>query len=118
MSVAWSFLHVGQSMVANVLHLPTGAKAAARTVGNRVIGWGAALSISMALCTFVMHERLSSMFVSDRGVLEVVGSAVLPATVMLSLSWNNAVEGCLLGECGCSFVWTALVVKSIKHINA
>lgn len=42
-------------------------------------------------------DLLSSAFTHDVPVRTLVGGAALPATVMLSLGWNNALEGCLLG---------------------
>jgi hypothetical protein len=44
------------------------------------------------------RHLLSGLFTADAAVRQLVGGAVLPATVMLSLAWNNALEGCLLGE--------------------
>lgn len=97
MSVAWSFLHVGQSMVANVFHSTEGPKAA-RKLAQRIIFWGAFLSINLAILTFGFRRQLPRFFTHDQGVLTIVHSAVLPAALMLGLSWNNALEGCLLGE--------------------
>jgi hypothetical protein len=45
------------------------------------------------------RQLLSGLFTADAAVRQLVGGAVLPATVMLGLAWNNALEGCLLGEC-------------------
>jgi hypothetical protein len=44
------------------------------------------------------RHLLSGLFTRDAAVRQLVGGAVLPATVMLGLAWNNALEGCLLGE--------------------
>lgn len=100
MSVAWSFLHVGQSMVANLYHTPAGVKAA-RKLALRIVRWAATLTGGLALATWALQHRLSRIFVSDKEVLALVGSAAVPATLMLGISWNNALEGCLLGE----WVW-------------
>eukprot|EP00877_Chromochloris_zofingiensis_P010786 jgi/Chrzof1/5961/Cz16g21310.t1 len=103
MSVAWSFLHVGQSMVANVFHSTEGPKAA-RKLAQRIIFWGAFLSINLAILTFGFRRQLPRFFTHDQGVLTIVHSAVLPAALMLGLSWNNALEGCLLGADDSAYV--------------
>ena len=85
-------------MVANVYHspLPLGPKAA-RRLASRIISWSAFLCTSLAALTWVFQERLSHLFVKEADVLQLVGSAAVPATLMLSIAWNNALEGCLLG---------------------
>jgi MATE family multidrug resistance protein len=103
LNVAWAFLNVGQSMVANVFHLPNGTKMA-RKVADRIIAWGIAAGVVMAATTWSLRAVLPGLFVQDVGVLALVASAVLPACVMLALSFNNALEGCLIGAGDSLFV--------------
>jgi hypothetical protein len=58
MSFAWSFLHVGQSMTANVFHASPasgGGPKAARRLATRIVGWAAASCMLLALATY--HNR-------------------------------------------------------------
>jgi hypothetical protein len=58
MSFAWSFLHVGQSMTANVFHAAPasgGGPKAARRLAQRIVGWSAGSCIMLALATY--HNR-------------------------------------------------------------
>jgi Na+-driven multidrug efflux pump len=98
MSFAWSFLHIGQSMTANLFHssAPGAGPKAARVLSSRIIAWGVASSTTLALGTYACRHALPSIFTSDPEVTEVVLSAALPAAAMLSLACNSALEGCLL----------------------
>lgn len=49
-------------------------------------------------CLSLPRQLLSGLFTRDAAVRQLVGGAVAPATIMLGLAWNNALEGCLLGE--------------------
>jgi hypothetical protein len=57
MSIAWSFLHVGQSMTANLFHstAPGGGPAAARLLSQRIVSWAAASCLLLALGTFAFR---------------------------------------------------------------
>ncbi|CAG9467636.1 unnamed protein product [Pedinophyceae sp. YPF-701] len=98
LNVTWAFLSVGQTMVANVYGSETGGAVPARKVANRVIFWGAMTSFVLAVFTFAMKDILPRIFIQDEGVFQIVQSAMLPACAMLAFSWNNALEGCLLGS--------------------
>jgi hypothetical protein len=100
LSVAWSFLHVGQAMVAAAYHAPSsagGGKFAARKVGGAVIRWGVAWSLGAAALTFLLRHTLPTLFAHDEGLLSLVQKALPPAALMLALAFNSAVEGALLG---------------------
>jgi Na+-driven multidrug efflux pump len=90
-------------MVANVANVPGGRKLA-RGLADRIITWGVASAAAMAAGTWALRGVLPGLFVSDAGVLALVGSAVPPACCMLALSWNNALEGCLIGAGDSMFV--------------
>ncbi|WIA21753.1 hypothetical protein OEZ85_000915 [Tetradesmus obliquus] len=100
MSFAWSFLHVGQSMTANVFHAAPaagGGPRAARRLATRIVRWAAVSCAVLAMLTYHNRQLLSGLFTGDAAVRQLVGGAVAPATIMLGLAWNNALEGCLLG---------------------
>jgi Na+-driven multidrug efflux pump len=90
-------------MVANVYNMPGGHKAA-RRLSDRIIQWGIAAAAAMAVATWSLRGVLPGLFIRDAGVLALVASAVLPACCMLALSWNNALEGCLIGAGDSMFV--------------
>jgi len=96
LNVTWAFLSVGQTMTANVYGGKGGAKAA-RVVANRVVFWGAATSAILGIVTWSLRDFLPLVFVQDPAVLAILRTAMLPACAMLAFSWNNALEGCLLG---------------------
>lgn len=57
MSFAWSFLHVGQSMTANLFHsisAVSGPKAA-RRLSERIVGWAFCSCILLACGTFTFR---------------------------------------------------------------
>lgn len=100
MSFAWSFLHVGQSMTANVFHAAPaagGGPRAARRLATRIVRWAAVSCAVLAMLTYHNRQLLCGLFTGDAAVRQLVGGAVAPATIMLGLAWNNALEGCLLG---------------------
>lgn len=58
MSFAWSFLHVGQSMTANVFHAAPaagGGPRAARRLATRIVRWAAVSCAVLAMLTY--HNR-------------------------------------------------------------
>jgi hypothetical protein len=62
MSFAWSFLHVGQSMTANVFHASAasgGGPKAARRLAKRIVGWAAGSCVMLALLTY--HNRCAGL---------------------------------------------------------
>jgi len=95
LNVTWAFLSVGQTMTANVY----GSQGAgpARNVANRVIFWGATVSAILGVVTWATRYVVPRLFIADPTVMGVLQTAMLPACVMLAFSWNNALEGCLLG---------------------
>jgi hypothetical protein len=54
MSFAWSFLHVGQSMTANLFHSTSAVSGpkAARRLSERIVGWAMCSCIFLACGTF------------------------------------------------------------------
>jgi hypothetical protein len=65
MSFAWSFLHVGQSMTANVFHASAaagGGPRAARRLARRIVGWAAASCMLLALATY--HNRCTGCWLA------------------------------------------------------
>lgn len=57
MSFAWSFLHVGQSMTANLFHstAPGGGPQAARLLSQRIISWALTSCVMLACGTYMMR---------------------------------------------------------------
>jgi Na+-driven multidrug efflux pump len=107
LSVSWSFMHVGQAMVAAALHAPRssgGGKLAARRVSGAVVKWGVAWSVGAAASTFACRRALPALFARDAALLALLSPALLPAALMLSLAFNAALEGVLLGADDASYV--------------
>jgi hypothetical protein len=57
MSFAWSFLHVGQSMTANLFHSTTAVSGpkAARRLSERIVGWAMCSCIVLACGTYTFR---------------------------------------------------------------
>jgi hypothetical protein len=57
MSFAWSFLHVGQSMTANLFHSTSAVSGpkAARRLSERIVGWAMCSCILLACGTFTFR---------------------------------------------------------------
>lgn len=57
MSFAWSFLHVGQSMTANLFHSTSAVSGpkAARRLSERIVGWAFCSCILLACGTFTFR---------------------------------------------------------------
>ena len=106
LAVAWSFLSVGQTMIANVYNDPAKGPSQARVVGSRIILWGVVFSLLMASGTWCFRHVLPTVFVQKAaaGVLATIAPAMLPACVMLLFSCNNALEGVLLGAGDANYV--------------
>jgi len=103
LNVTWAFLSVGQTMTANA-YGSTWGPPAGRRVAQRVVMWGAIIASLMALATWTLRDVLPRILVDDPRVLATVASSLPAAVVMLALSVNNALEGCLLGADDQSFV--------------
>jgi hypothetical protein len=132
LSVCWAFLAVGQSLVGvaiargasgafNQSHSATATKhqdgvisqksnswseaqRAARVVGSRVVGLAIAVSLGMAVLTFALRGAVPKLFTTDASVLQLVEGSVLMMCLMLAISWNNAIEGVLMGAGDTQFV--------------
>eukprot|EP00775_Hariotina_reticulata_P006234 gene6234-6471_t len=60
---------------------------------------------------------LTSLFTQDVVVKAAVSSAALPATIMLGLAWNNALEGCLLAGSRSTSLAAMKSAKSAEQIE-
>jgi Na+-driven multidrug efflux pump len=123
LSVCWAFLAVGQSLVGVAIargsaQSHTGASVhgggadtrwspaqrSARTVGSRVVWLAVATSCGMAALTWLLRAAVPRLFTADTRVLALVEGSALMMCAMLAISWNNAVEGVLLGAGDTQFV--------------
>lgn len=104
LNITWAFLSVGQSMTANVYSDPARGPAQAKQVSNRVVYWGFVIAFVLAGLTWALKDVLPRLFVQDAEVLAIVRSAILPACCMLAFSWNNALEGSLIGADDANYV--------------
>jgi Na+-driven multidrug efflux pump len=66
--------------------------------------WGAVTSAVLAGATWLVRADLPRIFIQDPTVYGIVQTAMLPACAMLAFSWNNALEGCLLGAGDATYV--------------
>lgn len=104
LNITWAFLSVGQSMTANVYSDPKRGPGPAKLVSHRVVYWGFLVAFVLAGLTWGLRDILPRLFVNDPEVLAIVRSAIIPACCMLAFSWNNALEGCLIGADDANYV--------------
>jgi hypothetical protein len=91
MSFAWSFLHVGQSMTANVFHASAasgGGPKAARRLVRCIVGWAAASCMLLALATY--HNRCASWCQSCCGLSQLCLSNVVDAARLCTTGHTTA----------------------------
>ena len=77
---------------------------AARRVGAAVVRWGAVWCVGAAALTFALRATLPALFAHDQALLALLSPSLLPASLMLSLAFNAALEGVLLGADDASYV--------------
>lgn len=80
------------------------AQREARVVGSRVVVLAIGASVAMAVLTFVLRDAVPKLFTTDASVLKLVEGSVLMMCMMLAISWNNAIEGVLMGAGDTQFV--------------
>lgn len=132
LSVCWAFLAVGQSLVGVAIatgacgHQDTttrghgsqrsardstdstkqwsDAQMNARVIGSRVVTLAIGASAAMAVLMYALRGTVPKLFTTDASVLQLVDGSVLLMCAMLAISWNNAIEGVLMGAGDTQFV--------------
>lgn len=82
----------------------SGVQQEARVIGSRVVALAVAASMAMAALTYALRGAVPKLFTSDASVLQLVDGSILMMCVMLAISWNNAIEGVLMGAGDTQFV--------------
>jgi hypothetical protein len=83
MSFAWSFLHVGQSMTANLFHSTSAVSGpkAARRLSERIVGWAMCSCIVLACGTFTFRSVRKQNHLESHGERLSDGAHVAPHSV-------------------------------------
>jgi MatE len=81
-----------------------GARASGRRIGDVVIALSVLVSAGMALATWLLRGAVPRLFTQSATVLALVERSALLMCLILAVSWNNGIEGVLMGVQDTQFV--------------